>query len=87
MTTDNDTKWPLNTTITHKATCECKSQGGDSELIRDYLFCLAYDHYYKQDPNRYNALVCNVLVKAQADRLGIVLDGLKMWDFYPALRA
>ncbi|KAI3327933.1 hypothetical protein HD806DRAFT_484449 [Xylariaceae sp. AK1471] len=81
ITTDKATKWPLNTTITHKSTCECKSQGGDGELVRDYLFVVAYEYYYKQDRERYNALVCNELVKAQGDRLELDLDELKIWDF------
>ncbi|KAI0868361.1 hypothetical protein GGS24DRAFT_506864 [Hypoxylon argillaceum] len=79
-----ETRWPLHASIRHQEeTCECESTGGERGLVRDCLLFVAYEYYYKRDPERYNALVCNDMIKVEAERLGLDTDELEIWDLYP----
>ncbi|KAI0455967.1 hypothetical protein F5B21DRAFT_469283 [Xylaria acuta] len=84
ITVELRTHWPLDTTVEHhKATCRCFSEGGNEAIMRRYLFICAYEFYYKASPKRYNSLVCMEMIKTQADRLGLDLGDLDIWDPYP----
>ncbi|KAI1825432.1 hypothetical protein F4861DRAFT_199724 [Xylaria intraflava] len=84
MIVDPETKWPVHRVITHdKATCQCKAKGGDHDLIRDTLFVVAYEYYYQKDRVKYDAVACNELVLGQIDRLGLDIEDLDFWSWYP----
>ncbi|KAI0911734.1 hypothetical protein F4823DRAFT_560671 [Ustulina deusta] len=87
---DPYTHWPIRVAIAHfKPTCCCATReedsalGDDSVAVREFLFYVAYEYHYKEDPEKYNALACNEIIKAQAARLGLDLEGRLIWDVYP----
>ncbi|KAI0972883.1 hypothetical protein F4678DRAFT_31458 [Xylaria arbuscula] len=88
---DPYTHWPLNLDILHiEWACRCYSQespplGSGTVFVRDYLFAVAYEYHYRADPDKYNALACNEIVKTQAARLGVDLQGRLIWDLYPSV--
>ncbi|KAI1433232.1 hypothetical protein GGR50DRAFT_519077 [Xylaria sp. CBS 124048] len=82
--------WPVNRTISHvegvtaSFACDCKGKaGGDHDIVRDYLFVIAYEHFYKKDPKKYDAVACNEMVISHILRLGLDLEGLDFWTRYP----
>ncbi|KAI0539375.1 hypothetical protein GGR58DRAFT_237895 [Xylaria digitata] len=78
------TKWPLSKDVSHAGPdCECGTWGGDRLVICVYLFTVAYDIYYKRGCEQYSVVACNEMVKLQADRLGLDLQGMDMWKMYP----
>ncbi|KAI0418747.1 hypothetical protein F5X98DRAFT_373559 [Xylaria grammica] len=80
------TRWPLSKDVVHAAPdCECAGHGGARLVVAVYLFTVAYDVYYMQDPQRYSPTTCDGLVNAQADRIGLDLRGMDMWTMYPEL--
>ncbi|GAW21359.1 hypothetical protein ANO14919_108780 [Xylariales sp. No.14919] len=80
---DNNTHWPVTAAITHERTCRCSSVGSEHRIVRDFLFNVAYEYYYKKDSRLYHSFALNEMVEAEAKRLGISLDGCLIWDYHP----
>ncbi|KAJ2995365.1 hypothetical protein NUW58_g1285 [Xylaria curta] len=75
---------PASATLNHnKAMCHCYFKGGDTQIVRHYLYEFVYEKYYRQNPEQYDAFTCNLMAEAQAERIGLRLGGDKIWYHYP----